>query len=77
MMKTLVDLLQTAAIVVLAWDWNRQRKTLGIVARMAAGAAKEPETAPDPEKARRAAEAIDKFNDGIASILGYTGEGDA
>lgn len=74
MIDTIVDLIQTAVIVMLAWDLNRQRKTLRLVARMAAGADKATEPTPDAEKARKAAEAIDKFNVGIANILNYTGE---
>lgn len=74
MIDAFVDILQTAMIVILVWNQKRQCDTMRIVARIAAGADKELEAAPDPEKARKAAEAIDKFNDGIANILNYTGE---
>lgn len=74
MLEAICEILQDIIILLLVREVMRQRKTLRLVARMAAGAEKEPEPTPDPEKARRAAEAIDKFNDGVANILSYTGE---
>lgn len=37
-------------------------------------AAPEDEPEPDPETARKAAEAINRFNAGVANILGYDAE---
>lgn len=74
MIDAILDVVQSALILFLSWELYQQRKTLRVVALMAAETEKEPEAVPDPEKARKAAEAIDKFNDGITNILNYTGE---
>ena len=74
MIDAILDVVQSALILFLSWELYRQRKTLRVVALMAAEDENEPEAAPDHEKARKAAEAIDKFNNGITNILNYTGE---
>lgn len=74
MLESICEILQSVILLLLVRGLTKQWETLRLVARMAAGADKEPDAAPDPERARKAAEAIDKFNDGIANILNYSGE---
>lgn len=75
MLDMMLNLLQTVALLLLAAKLYRQEHTIRIVSRMAAGTEpKQPEIPIDQEKAKQAAEAINRFNDGISNILGYTGE---
>lgn len=75
MLDMMLNLLQTVALLLLAAKLYRQEHTIRIVSRMAAGTAPQQTEIPiDQEKAKQAAEAINRFNDGVANILGYTGE---
>lgn len=78
MLDMMLNLLQTVGLLLLAAKLYREEHTLRIVSRMAAGTAQQPSQPPeipiDQEKAKQAAEAINRFNDGVANILGYTGE---
>lgn len=78
MLDMMLNLLQTVALLLLSAKLYQQERTIRIVSRMAAGTApqqpKQPEIPIDQEKAKQAAEAINRFNDGVANILGYTGE---
>lgn len=74
MLDMMLNLLQTVGLLLLAAKLYREEHTIRIVSRMAAGTAQQPEIPIDQEKAKQAAEAINRFNDGVANILGYTGE---
>lgn len=78
MLDMMLNLLQTVGLLLLAAKLYREEHTIRIVSRMAAGTAQQPPQQPeipiDQEKAKQAAEAINRFNDGVANILGYTGE---
>ena len=78
MLDMMLNILQTVALLLLSAKLYQQERTIRIVSRMAAGTApqqpQQPEIPIDQEKAKQAAEAINRFNDGVANILGYTGE---